>query len=205
VRIDLLDGAGNVVQRLAFDASFSATGANVTLRGCDVTVGKGGEFERLTLDLLRELLDRGNGRVCICLMPGTHDVEPFELDGSGEFRLSVHGCGHASQVNLRGPLTFSSFAAIELRDLTMRGEGDARLLFQKNAEVRLANVVFDRSGNASRVAAVSVVSAESVTMSGCEILTRAPSMAAVFQGIEGVCRVIQNRFVGIVSFYGDTD
>jgi hypothetical protein len=108
-------------------------------------------------------------------------------------------------VNLRGPWTFNAFAAIEVRDLTIRAEGDTRLLFQKNNEIRLANVLFDRSGNASRAAAVSVVSAQSVTMTGCEILTRRPSVAVTFQGIDGVCRAVQNRFVGIVSFYGETD
>jgi hypothetical protein len=170
-----------------------------------VTIGRGGEFERLTAELLRELFERGGGRVCICLMPGTHDVEALEVDGTGEFRLSLHGCGHASQVNLRGPWTFNAFAAIEVRDLTMRAEGDTRLLFQKNNEIRVANVLFDRSGNASRAAAVAVVSAQSVSMTGCEILTRRPSMAVMFQGVDGLCRVVQNRFEGIVSFYGETE
>jgi photosystem II stability/assembly factor-like uncharacterized protein len=202
VRVDLIGAAGQVIQRLGFDASL---GASRTTRGCDVTIGRGGEFEELTADLLRELLESGRGNACVCFLPGSHDVPEIEIDGAGRFRLSLHGCGHASQLALRGSLTFAAFAAIELRDLTMRAEGDTRLLLQKNDEVRLANVLFDRSANASRAAAVTVVAAQSVSMIGCEILTRFPTVAAMFEEIEGACRVLHNRFVGVVSFYGDTD
>jgi photosystem II stability/assembly factor-like uncharacterized protein len=201
VRVDLIDAAGQVVQRLGFDASL---GASRLTRGCDVTIGRDGDFEKLTGDLLRELLERGRGSTCVCLLPGTHDVAEFEIDGAERFRLSLHGCGHVSQLNLSGSLTFGAFAAIELRDLTMRAEGDTRLLFQKNDELRIANVLFDRSGNASRAAALNVVAGQSVSVTGCEILTKPPTMAAMFQDIDGVCRIAQNRFVGLVSFYGDS-
>jgi photosystem II stability/assembly factor-like uncharacterized protein len=203
VRIDLIGATGQVIQRLAFDASIG--GSSNTTRGCDVTIGIGGDFEKLTADLLRGLLEGGRGNACVCFLPGSHDVAPFEIDGVGQFRLSLRGCGHASQLNVLGTLTFDAFLAIELRDLTMRAEGDTQLLFRKNNEVRLANVLFDRSGDISRAAAVTVVSAQSVSMTGCEILTRFPSTAAMFQDINGACRVIQNRFVGLVSFYGDTE
>jgi photosystem II stability/assembly factor-like uncharacterized protein len=199
VRIELLDGAGQVVQRLSFDATV-ATGS---ARGCDITIGVGGDFPQLSTDLLRKLLEQGRGNVCICFLPGTHDVPPIEVDGSGGFRLSLHGCGHASLLNLRGPLTFLAFAAIELRDLVMRAVGETALSFQKNVEVRLSNLVFDHSRNAAKAAALSIVGAQSASVTGCEILTVLPAMAAMFQDITGTCRVMTNRFVGLVSFYGD--
>ncbi len=202
VRIDLLDGAGQVVQRLSFDAT-AATAAGST-RSCDITIGVGGDFARLSAELLQELLQKGRGAACICFLPGTHDVPPIEINGSGEFRLSLHGCGHASLLNLSGPLKFASFATIELRDLAMRAAGETGLSFQKNDEVRLANLVLDHSRNAAKAAALSIVSAQSVSVTGCEILAVLPAMAALFQGITGTCRVLTNRFVGLVSFYGES-
>jgi hypothetical protein len=54
------------------------------------------------------------------------------------------------------------------------------------------------------VAALSVVDAQSVSVTGCEILSAPTTTAAMFQDIKGDCRVAQNRFVGRVSFYGES-
>ena len=203
VRVEVLDGTGQAVQRLGFDAGVDR--ASTGIRGCDVTVGEGGQFDRLTSELLRELLERGRGHACVCLLPGEHAVPEIEVDGAGSARLSLHGCGHASLLSLRGPWTLRGFAAIEVRDLAMRGERDTQLVFQKNAEVRLARVQFDRSESDSRAPAVMILSAGTVSMTGCEIVARMPSSAAMFQDIDGDCRIVENRFVGIVSFYGMTE
>ena len=173
-------------------------------RGCDVTIGPGGDFERLSAEILRQLLERGRGRACICFLPGVHDLPQLEIDGNSQFLLSLHGCGHASRLNLRGPLTFNAFASIEVRDLVMQAEGDTGLVFQKNDEMRLANVRLDRVGEGVRSAAVNVVSGRTVSITGCEILATLPSMALMIQDIQSICRVTQNRFVGVVSFYGET-
>jgi hypothetical protein len=93
---------------------------------------------------------------------------------------------------------------LELRDLAMRADGETSVVFQKNLEVRVANILFDRSKNAKNVAALSVVDAQSVSVTGCEILSAPTTMAAMFQEIKGDCRVAQNRFVGRVSFYGES-
>jgi photosystem II stability/assembly factor-like uncharacterized protein len=198
VRVDLIGAGGQIVQRLSFDASVS-----VTTHGCEVTIGSGGNFETLSVDLLRMLLEQGRGNVCICFLPGTHAVPELKIDGTSKSRLSLHGCGHTAVLELRGPLTFTGFAALELRDLTMRAEGEIGILFQKSDEVRVANILFDRQ-NPAKAAALSVVAAQSVSVTGCEILTKQPTMAAMFQDISGDCRVAQNRFVGRVSFYGES-
>ena len=85
----------------------------------------------------------------------------------------------------------------------MRAEGETGVLFQKNAEVRVANILFAR-GNAAEAAALSVVDAQSASVTGCDIVTTPATMAAMFQEIRGDCRVAQNRFVGRVSFYGES-
>jgi len=204
VRVELLDGTGQVVQRLSFDASIAAAAGPGTTRGCEVTIGAGGDFEKLTVEILRSILEKGKGSACLCFLPGTQTLPVLEISGQGQFRLSMHGCGHTSVLNLEGPVTFNAFASIELRDLAMHAEGETRLLFQKNTEVRIANVQFDRSTSQAKSAALSVLGAQTVSLIACEILTRLPTMAAVFQDIEGVCRVLNNRFVGLVSFYGES-
>ncbi|MEA2887289.1 MAG: hypothetical protein QOD11_1649, partial [Bradyrhizobium sp.] len=202
VRVELIGSGGQIVQRLSFDATASAPAT--TTRGCEVTIGKGGDFETLDVDLLRKLLDQGDGNACICFLPGTHAIPELKIDGTGKSRLSLHGCGHTAVLNLRGPLTFAGFAALELRDLAIRAEGEIGILFQKNDEVRVANIQFDRSRNEAKAAALSVVSAQSVSVTGCEILTTPATVAAMFQDIRGDCRIAQNRFVGRVSFYGES-
>jgi hypothetical protein len=199
VHVELIDVNQQVIQRLNFDATVI-----VKTRGCEVTIGRGGDFEALNVDLLRTLLGQGDGNACVCFLPGTHDVPDFEIDGKGQFKLSLHGCGHTALLNLRGPLTFTGFAALELRDLAMRADGETSVLFQKSLEVRVANVVFDRSKNTKNAAALSIVDAQSVSVTGCEILSAPTTMAAMFQDIRGDCRIAQNRFVGRVSFYGES-
>jgi photosystem II stability/assembly factor-like uncharacterized protein len=198
VRVELIGAHGQVIQRLSFDASVT-----VPTHGCEVTIGAGGDFDALSLEVLRMLLEQGRGNVCICFLPGTHNVPELKIDGTGQSRLSLHGCGHTAVVTLRGPLTFAAFAALELRDLVIRAEGEIGILLQKSDEVRVANVLFDRQIPA-RLAALSIVSVRSVSVTGCEILTKQPTMAAMFQDITGDCRVAQNHFVGRVSFYGES-
>jgi photosystem II stability/assembly factor-like uncharacterized protein len=208
VRASLLDSDGQPLpgQFVVFCATASLPSVtSKPTRGCDVTIGKDGDFEKLTTEIVLGLLERGRGAACVCFMPGTHDVPRIELDGGGQSRLSLHGCGHTSRLTLAGPLTFTGFAAIELRDLAMQGPRESGLLFQKNEEVRLANVRFDRSGDAAPPAALTVVAARVVSVTGCEIAARMPATAAMFQGIEDVCRVERNRFDGLVSFYGATN
>jgi photosystem II stability/assembly factor-like uncharacterized protein len=197
-RVDLLDSQGQVIERVSFDATASVS----VTRGCQVTIGVGGDFPQLDGELLQALLTKGGGSLCICFMPGTHELPPIEIQGFGKFRLSIHGCGHASLLTAGGPLTFANFAALELRDLVMSGAGTNSLLLRNNNEVRLDNVLLERLGDATGTA-LSIVGAHSVSVTGCEIVTQPQTMAAVFQEIIGTCRVIRNRFVGMVSFYGE--
>jgi photosystem II stability/assembly factor-like uncharacterized protein len=198
VRVDMIDADGQIVQRLSFDATAAAA---ATTRGCDVTIGKGGNFETLTVDVLRSLLKQGN--VCICFLPGTHDITELQISGSNELSLSLHGCGRASRVNLRGPIALAGFASLELRDLAMSASGETNIELQKNGAIRISNLLLDRSKSAAKAAALSISGAQSVSVTGCEILTKFPTMAAMFENIEATCRVVRNTFVGQVSFYGE--
>jgi hypothetical protein len=108
-------------------------------------------------------------------------------------------------LQLRGELNLANFSALELRDLVIQAAGPTAVVLQKNAELRLASVQIDRPHGATTppTAALRVVGADHFSMTGCAVTTPMPAVAAVFQNISGDCRIVNNRFVGIVSFYGD--
>jgi hypothetical protein len=198
LRVELIDSDGQVLQRQSFNASAAVP---ATARsGCDITIGKGGDFENLDRDLLARLLQPLPGSACICFLPGTHDIGPLEVNGR-ESRLSLHGCGHASALRLRAALTLSGFAALDLSDLVIQAEGELGVMLEQNNEVRLTAVQIDRR---AQTPCLRIVGAQRVSMSGCEIRAVGPTTpAVVFEEINGDCQVAHNRFVGVVSFYGD--
>ena len=199
VRVDLLDAAGQVLQRLSFNATAVVASDG---GGCDITIGKGGNFDTLDSNLLAKLLNQGRGAACICFLPGTHAIDVLKADG-GQSRLSLHGCGHASVLRLGGGMNLGNFVALELRDLVIQTEGEVGVVLQESEEVRLAAVQIDRPRGGAKTPALRIARAERVSVTGCVVTAAMPSTAAVFQDIGGDCRIAQNRFVGIVSFYGD--
>lgn len=201
VRVELLDDAGHVLQRLSFNAT--AVIASDAGGGCDITIGKGGQFPELDSGLLAKLLKQGGGAACICFLPGTHALDGLKADGGGKSRLSLHGCGHASVLRLGNGIDLGGFVALELRDLVIQAENEVGVLLQKNGEVRLASVQIDRPRERAKTPALRVLGADRLAMTGCAVTTTMPTVAAVFDDIGGDCRIVQNRFVGIVSFYGE--
>ncbi|MEO8136322.1 MAG: DUF6519 domain-containing protein, partial [Betaproteobacteria bacterium] len=199
LRAELLDGGGQVLQR----SSFNATATVPAGGGCDITVGKGGQFERLDSDLLNELLAKNDGNVCICFMPGEHDLKPLEVTGSGRSRLSLHGCGHASVLTLDGELQLAGFAAIELRDLVLRVRDEFGVSLVKNDDVRVATVDIERLNIDAKSVALRIVAAQRVSVTGCTITGAIPAVALTVQEVRGDCHVNDNHFAGIVNFYGD--
>src|SRR5207249_4347463 len=129
LRVELIDSGGQALQRLSFNAS-AVVPATAVSGGCDITIGKGGDFERLDSNLLARLLAQGDDSACICFLPGTHEIGALEAGGGERFRLSLHGCGHASIVNLRGPVRLADFVALELRDLVIVAEGELGVLLE---------------------------------------------------------------------------
>lgn len=91
--------------------------------GCEVTVGEGGDFPTLT-EALEALLEQGLRDICLCLLPGDHELEDA-LDVAEEgLHLSIHGCGPGTRLRLGSdPLSFAEFASLRLADLTIRRDG----------------------------------------------------------------------------------
>ena len=83
-------------------------------------------------------------------------------------------------------------------------------MLQRNTELRLASVQIDRSGDNAKTPALLIQTAQNVSVTGCAVTTviptpETPTTAVVFQDITGDCQITSNRFIGIVSFYGDPD
>ena len=200
LRVELLDSEGQVLQRLSFNATVGVPAGGGS---CDITIGKGGAFEQLDSKLLAALLKQGGGSACICFLPGSHDIGTLQADGAQRLRLSLHGCGHASLLRPGGTLTLAGFAALELRDLVIQAEGEIGVVLEKNTELRLAAVQIERSRNQAKTPCLRIAGARRVSVTGCEVISAMPSTAVVFEDITGDCQVAHNRFVGVVSFYGD--
>jgi hypothetical protein len=91
-------------------------------RGCLATVGKGGRYESLS-SALDALLNRGSG-ICICLLPGDHDVKDLLPNGGGTCSLHISGCGPGTRLLLTGGLKFSAFLSLHLIDMNILGQDD---------------------------------------------------------------------------------
>lgn len=89
--------------------------------GCCVSVGDGGEFPDLET-ALKELLARGERRICLCLRSGRHAVGSIRLDlapANEPFVLEIKGYGPATSVRFGGPLRLRGFDSVVLRNLSI--------------------------------------------------------------------------------------
>ena len=89
--------------------------------GCCVCVGKGGDYERLD-EALKDLIDKGERDICICLLHGDQEVEGIEIErkpGEPDLHIKIAGCGPGSRVTLRKPMRFSGVSSVVLRDFAI--------------------------------------------------------------------------------------
>jgi hypothetical protein len=110
--------------------------------GCCVTVGLAGEFE--TLDLaLRTLLKEDRRDICICLLPGNHELnDGLSVTGTSRHHVLIHGAGPASRLILKDQaFIFQAFGSLALQDFTLVSAGDPRsIVFQNCLDLRLTRM-----------------------------------------------------------------
>lgn len=96
--------------------------------GCCKTVGTkssaagGADYDTLD-EALRDLLKRGERDICICLLPGDHQLaDDLVIEAPEHTRLLVHGAGRASRLHLeQEALALSRFESLTLRDFEVLG------------------------------------------------------------------------------------
>jgi len=197
--VRLEDAEGNELQRLSYGAAVAQAG---TGGGCDITIGPGGQFERLDSELLARLLEQGRGAVCICFMPGVHEIDSLVLaNQTRSSRLALHGCGSTSVLRVRGSFSLSGLGALELRDLLIAMGGDPGMALSSIAEVRLAGVTLGRAAQQSNEPMLLVSGAGRLRMTDCGIGASLPA-SAVIENVTADCYLGGNRFDGTLSFYG---
>jgi hypothetical protein len=110
--------------------------------GCAVSVG---EWEKDADFLnLSEALDYLLGKqtdICICLLPGDHDL-PDGLkiegpEGSKNIYLKITGCGPGTRVNIKNPWQVSSLGSFVLRDVEVTFDNIGIMQFAQCHEVSL--------------------------------------------------------------------
>src|SRR5262245_15614526 len=92
--------------------------------GCSVTVGPTGQFQTL-IEAVKALLAEGRKELCICLLPGSHDLtENLQITGKNDITLKLEGCGRGSRLfGQKFNLVFNGLAGVTLAgiDFDLRG------------------------------------------------------------------------------------
>ena len=208
VRAHLLAGAGSPLseQVLVFAATATTPATGSGRRGCEITIGEGGDFPELSSELLRKLLAEQSS-LCLCFLPGQHRLEAgLQFDATSTrpaLRLSLHGCGPTAVIAATGPIVLAGLAALELRDLQLALSGRALVALNDNAEVELDGVHVSGRGD-SQLPWLAVSNARVLRMRGCT-LPAAVRAAAVFMQIASTCEITHCQFAGDVAFYGIPD
>lgn len=108
---------------------------------CDVTVGKGGEFERLD-EAIKSLLGKKQTDICICLLAGDHELQGgLTIEGKG-LSVKIVGCGrgsrlHFPQASTGTPFRATGLVSLTLRDLEMLGS-NYFLAFDRCEDINIA-------------------------------------------------------------------
>ncbi|MBP2302791.1 DUF6519 domain-containing protein [Azospirillum picis] len=193
------DAGGTELQRLEYTAAVRQPVPSGG--GCEVTIGPGGDFEKLSRELLAQLFEIGQGAACVCFLPGHHGIDGLEFDGNGEARLSIHGCGPTAVVEVNGGIALSGFLALELRNLELALSEDQGVLLRKNRNVSLSTVSITRQQVEGHEPCLHVVQVGDLAI-GCCVVGAAWPASVVIEEVIGACRIDGSRFAGPLSFYG---
>lgn len=147
--------------------------------GCRITVGEGGRYTTLE-EALKDLLERRERNICLCLLPGEH-VYPGQsiVPGIQGVKLCLSGCGPATLLYLeREPVRFRDFASVCLKELALvtRDVPSGALLFDNCAVVSLEDLSIH--GFVPEGSLVEVRRARSVELSGLELEASGPESLA---------------------------
>lgn len=195
--VSLNDADGNAVQRLSYGAAIASAAAG---GGCEITIGPGGQFERLDQGVLAQLIQARGNALCLCFLPGTHELGPLTFNDGRGVRLAMHGCGPTAVLVAREGVRLAGFSALEMRDLTLQTAGPTGLDLLNCVDLRLCGLTLG-GGAAGNDLVLNVDNAGRLLMTGCT-LGSARTASLVVGSVGANCRIERNSFAGTVSFYG---
>jgi hypothetical protein len=136
--------------------------------GCEVTVGQGGDFRTLAEAFARLFPERR--AICICLLPGVHQVtEPLVLardDGT----VKITACGPGTRIVFRRGVTVRGLESFILRDVDVLVDDDghiqpAAFVFSDTEQIVIENCRIGQGGQPTTL--LQVEKAARVRVSGC--------------------------------------
>ena len=118
--------------------------------GCCVTVGAGGDYPDL-VTALKDLLERGEHSLCLCLLRGEHEFTGFDFEqevSERELHIEITGCGGATHVLWHEPLRLRVVDSVALHGIAIElafvpDKEDAALLFDHCAAVSVTDCTID--------------------------------------------------------------
>jgi|WetSurMetagenome_2_1015567.scaffolds.fasta_scaffold00231_5 hypothetical protein len=104
------------------------TEIEMTGRGgsCSVTVGKGGEYPDLAsaiADLISRQKNESLKTICICLLPGVHEVRSLTVDKPTtipQFNLHIRGCGSSTLLISSGQMKIIGMVSISFENMLIQ-------------------------------------------------------------------------------------
>lgn len=183
--------------------------------GCDVTVGKGGQFEQLE-EAIKKLLSEKRTDICICLMAGDHEVKDGLTIEGKELNVKIVGCGRGSRLIFPPNPAGTFFKAVGLgglilRDLMMLGSNFS-IGLDRCEDITIAGCYliqdkqgspFIRVGRAKRIRFEgNVISATLPTTTDRPTLGATPGVAIVLNDGDAETWIEDNHIAGVVSLYG---
>ena len=108
-------------------------------RCCCVVVGPGGEFERLA-EAVAALLERGESDLCLCLLPGDHDLPGWRVvndDPRRRVNLKIAGCGPSTRIDLLDNALVRGLWSFVLSEVDLATRQNAWLELVQVRQVRL--------------------------------------------------------------------
>lgn len=206
VRAQLLSSGGQAIaeQQLVFAAQAQAPSQGGGARGCELTIGEGGDFPALDSELLLKLIEQSGGRLCLCFLPGEHKLPGLRLDLSNRrepVRLALHGCGPTAVVRSEGPIVLAGLQALGIADLEVHVTGRAATLALQNINALQLDRLRMPAKTDGAVPPMQIQAVGSVHMHGCEI-GPAPLASAVLSDLGGLADIRACRFGGALGFFG---
>jgi hypothetical protein len=102
--------------------------------GCRVTVGVGGRFATLE-EAVKALLEQGTTDICICLLPGNHEIGALDIaDPPRGTTLTIGGCGVATRLHTGRTWELAGLASFSLSDLWLGVSSPTGLLTARGCE-----------------------------------------------------------------------
>jgi len=159
--------------------------------GCCVTVGANGDYPDL-VTALKEMLERGERQLCLCLLAGEHEFAGFDFEqpvDERELHIAIKGCGAATHVLWHEALRLRAVDAVALSGLGIEltfapDKADASLRFEHCTNVSVVDCTvdgvvapgrFENDAFAPGGALIAVTDADDVRLSGNILMAALPT------------------------------